>query len=247
MMSGNNRSPEQKYEEAKLAYAVYQMLKQENEESLRALSDEDRISISKAARDSLGSRLAMIEKEVCKHKGNAVLRKRLAVIIRVIAAVALVLNIAVGIAFAASAEFRRDVVTFLMSINDSYAEMELENPDVSSVPVGVSDIYMPSYMPEGYSLCSYNRTAFSVMYSWENGIGDIISFEMYSENAKSRISAEGAELSTINLRGTIADVIKQPYGETSIIWFECQNYIIVTAPNEELAIKIAESTEFTNN
>lgn len=75
------------------------------------------------------------------------------------------MNIAVGIAVAASTEFREDVVAFLINMNNSYAEMKLINPDETRMHIDVSDIYMPSYMLEGYTLCSYNRTNFYVLYS----------------------------------------------------------------------------------
>lgn len=75
----------------------------------------------------------------------------------------------------------------------------------------------------------------------------MITLEILSENAKSRINVEGAELSSIDIRETTATVVQQPYGETNVIWFEGQKYIIVTASDVELAIKIAESVKFMNN
>ena len=104
---------------------------------------------------------------------------------------------------------------------------------------------MPSFISEGYVLYSYNRTTYSVVFSWENSSGDRISFETYGGNTKSRITSEDSELSNIFLRGTIAPLVRQTNEEVSIIWFEGNQYNIVTTPNEEIAIKIAESVKFT--
>lgn len=236
------KTPEANYEAAALELAIYRMMQRDHDNAKAAFSQEDAKELSQTAQKSLPHMLKLIDSQTRKLALRKTLQKQGVRILKMAAAIVLVLNMGLTIATAASSNVRAKVIEFLVEINNSYMAVGFMTTDEEiSVPETWMENYYPTYIPEEYSLQFINS---------QNGISEVEYADSQAKKLRiqicditviNRINTENADISHTTVHEIKATVLHQPYGETDIVWAMGDRYFIVTGYNFETVQAVAES------
>mgnify|MGYP002350923992 CR=1 FL=1 len=162
-----------------------------------------------------------------------------------------VIILALGSVLAASLfsvdAFRVKVLNFFMETKPEYTEFRLEESKErrnDEKVVDWSNSYMPTYVPEGYTVeFSENGSAIkSILF--QNAEGKIIDYTQHTEAANFNYDTESASSReiTVNEKGGTL-IVKE--GTYSIVWkYEKSIFVVMTQIDEQETLKIAENIKF---
>ena len=143
--------------------------------------------------------------------------------------------------------FRAKFFNFLMEIKPKYTEFQLEegNKEVGGVRiVDWTNTYIPTYIPEGYTLESSDNSDTMKSIILENEDGHIIDYAMYTEDVNFNYDTEGAAVQDIKVNGEEGMLIIKE-NHYCIVWKQDSLIFIVrTQINEKETLKIAEKVKY---
>ncbi len=237
------KTPEEKYEEASFELAVYQMMRLEQDALNSRMSEKDEKEISRMANETMSAMLKMIDRRVKLEDTHKCFRKQGIRVLKTAAAIILILNMGLTIATAASSDVRAKVIHFLTEINDSYMHMGFSDTGGEAIiPEDWPENYFPTYIPEGYSVRQYVPHKGSCVVIYENSDGNTITIKVSGTDTFGSINTEGAEITYISLHGVTTTVLRQPYGETDIVWAIGDHYFVISSDSSyETALTVAQS------
>ncbi|MEL7609480.1 MAG: DUF4367 domain-containing protein [Bacillota bacterium] len=148
---------------------------------------------------------------------------------------------------------RNSFAEFLLTFNADYTALELRKRDYSGIyiddgqAIGISDAYIPSYIPEGFNLKSLVMDEQINTLYYENSEGKYIHFSGFTSDAQSNVDTENADtLETVTIKGRSGLLIKKE-GVYTLAWSLDEYYFILTTDlSIDATLKIAESVSFKN-
>lgn len=137
---------------------------------------------------------------------------------------------------------RLPIIRLTEKIYTEFSEILFENEDNIEVPQKIEDVYIPAYIPEGYTLTEEvndMRSMFFLYYTNENG--QEISVEQFTFNVSMAVDTEGITTEEITING-MKGIIYSKRGLTTIIVND-NSYVHMISGYEsrEELIKVAES------
>lgn len=235
-------TPEEKFEEAAFELAIYRQVKREAE---TFLTPEQITEADGAAKEALPRMLQKIDKMMRKQHFKRKIQLQSLRAIKVAALIILIVNMAITVAVATSSEVRAQVIRFLMEFNDSYVEMRfVTTGEAALVPEDWPELYFPTYIPDGYTVQEYFPIKGMSRIVYANAAEQLLFIDICGVGASEAQNVEGAEISSIELHGVTATVLRQPYGQIDIIWMEGDHFFVVSsAESYETALAVAQSVE----
>ena len=236
MIAENERmkTAEETYEDATLALAICRLMKRD------AAAAEPSAAVCEAAEKSLPRMLKLIDQHERRNHTRQMLMQQAFRVLKAAAMVVLVLNLTLTVATAVDSNVRSKVIDFLAFDNGSVLDIRFNTvTEDLLIPELWAESYYPTYIPEGYTL-QYIGTD-ELEYVDSNG--KTLSICINGLNSVTLINTENADASQIPLHGVTATVLRQPNNEFDIIWAIGARYFIVSAPDYETALDVAEGIQ----
>lgn len=135
-----------------------------------------------------------------KEQSFVLIRKHSYYFISRIAIVFLILSIIFASTMVVSSSFRYYIYDLLISVEDRYTEIHVQDPSSSFVDSQLytwEGSFAPTQIPSGYEFVSYDNAGGMHFVLYRNNEGEIIEFSQYkySETSNIRLDTENADLS----------------------------------------------------
>lgn len=147
--------------------------------------------------------------------------------------------------------FRGKLLNFIVEIQEEYTKIEVKDnnddllDDISNVNIqDWDDLYLPTYIPKGFSPSITEDTSKMINIHYSNTVGDTVIFSQYKEiGTDLKIDTQDADTEVIIIQGE-EGILAEKDGDNSIVWHNHESAFIIrsTIDKEEL-IKMAESIE----
>jgi hypothetical protein len=248
----NQSKPEQnkskrfeEYEDGLWQVLMYNYAEHEGKELLEEtapLKDDPQYQPSDAERKKFRN---MVDGELRRHKIRSLVKKSKKIITNV-AVVVLVIALLFAVMFTTVEAFRVRVLNFILTFEKEYTTVRLgENGNSNNMTAGFSNIYVPTYIPDGYWIDKItNATNFKII-EYINGEEKYIKFNVFNSSITGWIDTENAEtIKSIKINGLNGlFVLKSEFSTVS--WSNDELVFTVIAElTEEEIMKIAESVVF---
>lgn len=168
------------------------------------------------------------------------------------AVILLVLSSVLAVSLFSVDAFRVRFFNLLIETKPEYTEFRLEEKNGGSdgdqgngaQSVDWPNSYIPTYVPEGYSVESSENYDSMKLILFQNAEGKIIDYAQYSESVSFNYDTEDAVLQDITVNGEAGMLVVK--GENySIIWkHESSIFVVRTQIDEQETLKIAENIKF---
>lgn len=160
-----------------------------------------------------------------------------------------ILGLIFSFTFTFISAFRIEVLNLLLKIEEKYTLIRLDdnenNIDSDKSYINWRNIYIPTYIPEGYYIYSFTNEADLKVIDFVDDHGNIITFCELSASIENTLDTENASLiKNININGN-AGLLVVKEDRVSIAWSD--NVRIFTLHTQlpiEETVKIAESVSF---
>ncbi len=220
-------TPNEKYEEAVLELAAYNLLIKDRDRAAVPLDEADERALEEQYRNSLPRILSLIGKEIPKQKSKERRQREIIKILKMAAIIILVMNFSLSVAAVSSNNVRTYLMEFFVRTNKESSDIGFEITEAYlEIPDDWAGKYYPTYIPEGYCLTesiSVNGMQ-SVLYM--NSRNLILSFSIYSKDAKVNIDTEDMKLSNHNVLGIDAIMFSNE-SEATMVWPVGDEYIVL--------------------
>lgn len=175
------------------------------------------ILIDLAELDSIGGpQLSSPEKLLCtiyeKHGQNKKTKKHLTpkkIVAIIIAAVLIIASALTALAF------KEKLLDFIERREDTHTS--LDSPEGESGKEQIEEIYLPSYIPERFSLKSHSSSSASVVTIWTDGESDMVFVQMPRQNTNTSINTENEDY-TEAVFGNQAVYYTVKHGTFGAVW-----------------------------
>lgn len=168
------------------------------------------------------------------------LRRRAPRLVEIAACLILALGVATPIAIANVEPLRVRIMKFLIELRDGHADLSLRDAGVTlQVPAEWQGDYYPAYIPEGFSVASFDTAVCMVTY--RNDEDAKIMFAEFDEDSATSVDTENAKLDYVTIHGDTALVID--HGDhVAITWNNGQRYfLLLSDASREETLHMAES------
>lgn len=160
-----------------------------------------------------------------------------------------ILGLVFSFTFTFVSAFRIEVLNFLLKFQEKYTLIRLDdnenNTDSDNSYIIWRNVYIPTYIPEGYYIYSFTNEANIKVIDFVDEHGNIITFCELSASIENTLDTENASLvKNININGN-AGLLVVKEDRVSIAWSD--NVKIFTLHTQlpiEETVKIAESVSF---
>lgn len=236
------KTPMEKYEEAALELASYRLLLGEQQKlsdpalnQIAWVSPDDEEEFSKRINK-------LIDAEFRKEALNSVLKIKPLRLLKFVALLILLVNMAITIAVAASDTIRVQALQFLMQNTPSYTQIRFAPLGIEiEIPVDWPEDYFPTYIPQGFSITKVEPLKDAALVLFENDLNQRIEIDICGIGAVAHIDSENAEAFDIDIMGHRATVL-QKNEWTRIVWSIGDRYIMIRSNTDyETTVSVAES------
>lgn len=181
-------------------------------------------------------------------------RRRILKILNRSAVAMLVLVVILGTTVASVEALRVRVLNLWLDIQPEYTSFQLtesgSNPakgsaDNTSPPVNWTKAYVPTYIPEGYTVNRITNREFYKNICFQNEQGQFIIYSELGEGSNAAVDTENAEvMKTVAINGQQGTLIEKN-ATVTIVWaMDNRMFIIQTQNDQETARKIAEGVKY---
>ncbi len=241
------RTPAEKYEEAALELALYNLLMKERDKALQPLDEASELLLEEQYNNSLLQRLSLIKRKTHRFHSGIQHRRNFAYFFKIAALIVLYFNLSLTVAVASSSTFRSYLSQFFIQTNNKSSEIGFLIADTTiNIPDNWSANIFPTYIPEGYNLVESvsNLAINSTLYINEEG--KVLSIEINEKNTRVDLDTENAIISSAQIHGTDATIFGKE-GKNTIVWPYGDQFIIIYMDDSlNEAIKVAESIHLIN-
>lgn len=159
------------------------------------------------------------------NRQNHTISKRVAVIL-IASIISLLLVISVS-AIKISNMFGKD--NFLVNIYDSFISIFAEHTD-DNTDNKMTKIYIPSYLPENYSMSKSIRLNYGSQTVYSNANEEIIFSQYYLSNTHINIDNENTEFESVDF-GEKEIYYQSKYNTYNLYWYDDNCFFILSCPN----------------
>lgn len=243
------RDPYQKYEEAVLELATYELAMEELQRAEQPLDERTEREMEAQYRASLPRMLRVIQSGERKRRWKEAAKRDIPRVLKAAAALVLALNMGLTVAFAVSDTVRAQVVEFMLTVRDEYTEVGfVPTGEEVDVPEEWTFNYYPTYIPEGYELAdvAVGTGIGGVVYVGKNN--HCLSIDISDFYSEGNVDTEGSTIYSAIIHGNEA-MIAEKEGEVTIVWHEGEWIFTVMLTEEDSpadqirkeAMRVAES------
>ncbi len=141
---------------------------------------------------------------------------------------------------------RLPVVRLTERIYTEFSEILFDNNENIEVPETIEDVYVPSYIPEGYTLTEENNMKLMHFMYYTNEKNQEISVEQFTLGVSMAVDTEGITTEEITING-MNGIIYSKRGLTTIIVNDNSYVHLISGyENRDELIKVAESLYVRN-
>lgn len=181
--------------------------------------------------------------QACK-KGSKVFAK--------VAMVLIIMGVSLGVLAATSEAARHKIINFAIEVEKEFTNIHFQHDpkkedksnesSLDMIPKDWSNVYIPSYIPEGFKIINtvLNSSAKTIFYANEEGLQ--ITFRQYnSEKMELMIDTEDVQIERILING-VEGLISEKEGLTILVWHDYGNsfYLGSEIEREEI-VKMAKN------
>lgn len=241
-------TPNEKYEEAALELATYHLLLKDRNQATLPLDEADEKALEEQYWNSLPRYQKLIGKETLKQKSKEYWRREIVKILKTAAIIVLIMNFSLSIAAVSSNTVRTYLMEFFVRTNKRSTDIGFDITETFvDIPEDWTGKYYPAYIPEDYNLIQSisMKSMNAVLYM--NSQEQILSFTVYSKDAKVNIDTEDMKLSNHNVHGIDAFMFSNE-SEATMVWPMGDEYIVLYMNDmtEDICM-VAESVRVMEN
>lgn len=238
---------EEDYEDSFLRLVMHQYIQVEGDELERLnneIKDNPRYEISPEA-------VKRINKSLDKYYSTKKLQVFTKKSLKILYKVGIVLFAFFGVfifAYFTVDAFRVQVLNFLVTIDKEYTAVSLgESESNWNIPPEVSNMYVPSYIPEGYWLDNIINEKTIKIINYINGEGKTIKFREYNSSTNANFDSEDADIfKSLKINGVNGLFVLKNEMATVSWKYDDRIFAIYAQLSEDEIVHIAESVIFVN-
>ena len=155
-----------------------------------------------------------------------------------------VISLGFILTFTTVSAFRVQVLNFLLGFEEKYIAIKLDDGENTNAEINLNwhDAYIPSYIPEGYSVYEITDFEESKTIDYINDDGIILRFMQFKSLITTNVDSENAEVfKHIRINGE-EGIISIKKEKTTISWKrDNKAFVIIAQLSEKEIVKIAEN------
>lgn len=141
---------------------------------------------------------------------------------------------------------RVSTLNFLINVQNGYTSIHQDPSGSGSLSgdITLTNTYMPSYIPEGYSVSALNNGKSFMIITYENDMGHIIYFQEYSGSGANIDTEEAEKIESVKVNGQEGMLVEKD-GIFSVTWkLNDRFFVVATEISADESVRIAESVIF---
>ncbi len=215
-------TPRERYEQALLELALYEMDMQEVHEAEAALADQENPETAEIEAHYQQSRAkisALIAGQTRKNSRKAAFKRTAPRVLRLAAGILLTLYLGATVALAVSSSIRVYVAEFFIKVGEETTEVGFQRNEsrFADVPHRWTGFYFPTYIPDGFELYQIGPFSSSSMAVYKRGDTELLTIYEMDWTMSMTFDNGETEISPVKLNGMDALLVWNPAKQSATI------------------------------